>query len=221
MPIHNKSKKQIPPIKGGQVNLNGFESFKKSLEKDFFSDCDTICSIDKDGVTINIVISLCCNLTLSEGLFHVNNGNWGGLLSENDETSKFEKAVEELILKNDNLEITEFCINFKDTSVIISKIYPGSIPDYLGIILPAISENLVHFTRGLTEIPFEIFVPVFADQESILERYQKSSKEKSLLHKGYFDYWGLYFDSNAHKDPVIYNVKTKKITEEDFFLLDY
>ncbi|RNC89871.1 MAG: hypothetical protein ED555_10485 [Allomuricauda sp.] len=203
---------------GANPIVSGLGEFRKSLDRDFFAESEVTTRWDKDGVTANLTLNLNCNLNLTECLFHLNNGNWGGFLVESKQAPKFERLVRNLTKKNEMpLEIAEFCVNFKDTSLIVSKIHPQSIPDYLGAILPEICANFVHFTKGLTEMPFEIFVPVF------LEPVPQSNEQSPMkpTHKGYFDYWGLYFESNADMDARIYDVKNKKIMEGDFLLLDY
>ena len=219
MPNHNKSTKTNITGKVEGLKLYGLDTFRKNLERDFYAVADISSKPDKDGFTTNLVIDLKCNFSLTQCLFHLNTGNWGGFLTESQEVPKFEKSIQELIDKNKNpLDIIELSINLRDTSLIISKIYPNSIQDYLGAILPAISANFIHFTKGLTEMPFEIFFPVFLDQTPLGSVNAASGKNLKSLTKGYFNYWGLYFESNAEKDAVIYDVKNKTITKGDFSL---
>ena len=222
MPIHKKSKKQIPPIKGGQLSLNGLQSFKKSLERDFFCDCETFCGLDNDKITTNVALTMRYKFSLSESLFYLTKGNFESDYSDNIGIAKFENAIEDLFQKNqDPIELIEVTFYFTDTTLIISQLYPGSIMDNLRILLSAVSENLVHFTKGLTEMPFEIFIPVLEEQELKPETKLINREIKNEDYTGYLDYWALYFESNADKDPVIYNVRTKNITKEPFFFLDY
>lgn len=222
MSSHKKTTKKFASGQGGGSRLIGLRDFRKNLERDFFAESQISWKLDKDGITTNLIVNLNCNFSLTESLFHLNNGNWGGFLVESQEAPKFEQSIQELVNKNNRpIEIVEFCLNLRDTSLIISKIYPRSITDYLGAILPAISSNFVHFTKGLTEMPFEIFVPVFIEhtQKQAIDSIDTNNVKGST--RGYFDYWGLYFESNAEKDAVIYDVKNKNIIEGDFFLLDY
>ncbi len=219
MPKQNKPTKKITLSKGDEAHLFGLQNFKKSLEKDFFAECNITHNLGDDNLTTNLIVSLNCNFNLTDILFHLNNDNWGGFLVENKEVPRFERSIQDLIVKNERpLDILEFSIYLKDTSLIISNIYPQSITDSLGTILSTVSANFVHFTKGLTEMPYEIFLPVFKDKTfTDLCQSNFCTKHKECR-KGYFDYWGLYFESNIENDPVIYDVKNKTITEGDLLL---
>ncbi len=221
MSNQKNTKRGYIPNNGGP-HIFGVDEFRKSLERDFFADSEITLKKDRDGHTTNLIVNLYCNFGLTESLFQLNNGNWGGVLPENQEIPKFERAIQKLSEHNHNeVDLAELSINFKDSSLIITKIYPRSISDYLSAILPAISANFVHFTKGMTEMPFEIFIPVFVEQTMTIGSSGANYRKLHNIAKGYFDYWGLYFESNADKDASIYDVRNKNIIEGDFFFLDY
>lgn len=221
MSNQKKTQKKYFSDKFGEFQLLGIDEFRKSLERDFFATAEISWTRDIDNGTTDLIVNLECNFDLTEILFHLNNGTWGGFSSENNTIPNFQKSIEKLTEQNKNkVDITELSINLKDTSLIVTKIYPQSILDYLAAILPAISANFVHFTKGLTELPFEIFVPVFIEQTLSMGTSSTSCRKQHSISKGYFDYWGLYFESNIEKDASIYDVRNKSIIDGDFFLLD-
>ncbi|MDT0607301.1 hypothetical protein [Croceitalea rosinachiae] len=199
--------------------LFGLHTFKNHLERDFFANATVRETLNKEN-TIDLVIELDCNFGLTESLFYLNNGNWGSFYTSKSKTFKaspFQTALFNLSEENGiNVDIAELSINLKDTSIIITKIYNRSVPDQLGNILCHVSENFVHFTKGLTEMPYEIFIPVFEEQEQdVIKSMVSTTKSKT----DYFDFWGLYFESNI--DSAIYDLKNKSIIDEgDFFLLN-
>ena len=52
--------------------------------------------------------------------------------------------------------------------------------------------------KGLTEMPYEIFVPVF-EQPMDINPYEMSLTINKV-NNSYFNYWGLYFDSQVSED---------------------
>ncbi|GMN04941.1 hypothetical protein MTsPCn5_03290 [Croceitalea sp. MTPC5] len=201
------------------VLLNGLHKFQKSLERDFYAD-SLIKTVHGKGDTTELVLELDCNFSLTESLFHLNNGNWGSYdinTSNVEAASPFETALFDLSRENHRrVDIKELTINLKDTSLIVTKIFDYSIPDQLGNILASISENFVHFTKALTEMPYEIFVPIFEESQPKVASAVTSTKKSKT---DYFDFWGLYFESNI--DAVVYDLKSRTIIDEsDFFLLN-
>jgi len=202
------------------LKLMGIDSFKRSLEKYFFAKASILPNTTRNESKTYLTINLSCNFSLTESLFHLNSGNWGGFCKNTNqlEYSGFELAVNDLQELNTNqIIIEEIAIHFKDTSLIITKIPNQEITDQLCDILIAISENFVHFTKGLTEMPYEIFVPVFEENsQTDFHVSQPISKVKS----SYLTYWGMYFHSEINQDSSIYDLKSKTIIDGDFFLLN-
>ena len=104
--------------------------------------------------------------------------------------------------------------HFKDTSIIVARLSKNSIPDHASKILTAICEHFVYLTKGLTEMPYEIFVPVFED----VSVPENPSEINSPC--GYFDYWGLYFDHGPKHEALIYALNKKKFFEDSIFLFE-
>ncbi|PRX54537.1 hypothetical protein [Flagellimonas meridianipacifica] len=199
------------------VTCNGLEDFLKVLERDFFAEISAQCRYNIKKQQIDIVLDIHCNFGLTESLHHFNSGNWGGISPQNEGCnipSKFDESFQKLCADNNHaLDIAELSLHFKDTSVIVNRIHDYSIPEELPGIMSKLSENFVYFTKGLTEMPYEIFVPVFedTDQGAISAEGHRDQ---------YYDFWGLYFDDKLNHDVMIYEVKNRELTNEDFFLLD-
>lgn len=206
------------------LSLKGIDLFKNKVEKYFFANAHIQVLEDSRNTDLSISILLNCNFGLTESLFHLNSGNWGGFCKNNTqlEYSGFELAVAELKKSNiKNVIIEEIVMSFKDTSLVITKIPDQDITDELCAILGALSENFVHFTKGLTEMPYEIFIPVF--EEANVENNETNSNASWALSKirsSYFNYWGLYFNSEIDQDSSIYDLKAKTIIDGDFYLLN-
>lgn len=218
MSNRKKSNKSIPN-KAVQTNqIIGLDALKRVLERDFFSEA-SIAKHYYDNANLDLVIHLDCNFGLTESLFHLNNGNWGNFqntISGDVRTSPFHTTL--LELENDNgvmVDIKELSIHLKDTSIVITRLPDFQIQDSLESILNSISSNFVHFTKGLSQLPYEIFVPIFEEAENSFSHSGKKHNNKP----GYMDFWGLYFE--GEDDSAVYDVKNKAIIEQsNFFLLN-
>lgn len=205
------------PLDGIQtfVTADGLEEFMKMLEKEFFAEVDVKCRYHTGKGKTELVLNLHCNFGLTESLHHFNNGNWGGFACNAEDqnvASPFDAAFEALSQKNNNIDIAELSLHFRDTSIVITNIGDYSIPEQLGNIIHKLSEHFVFFTKGLTEMPYEIFVPVFEENAQI-------SPDQKTEHS-YFDHWGLYFEEDLEHNIMVYTLKTKRLSKEEFFLLD-
>lgn len=197
---------------------NGLDDFLKTLEKDFFATAKVQCKFNNLENRADLIIDLYLNFGLMDCLRHFNNGDWGGMAfseeSQSNMSSSVEKALEKLnSLNSHSLDILELSLHFRETSIIISRLYEQSIPKQLGLIISSIGEHFVYFTKGLTEMPYEIFVPVFED--TTLDHSQTKMGQC-----GYLDYWGLYFEDQAQHQVMIYSLKSKKLEKEDLFLFE-
>ena len=218
-----KPKKVNEPGKNLQVDsrvLIGLDALKKTLERDFFAETTIECSWP-DESNVDLIVHLSCNFGLTGSLFHLNNGNWGGFDHHtlgNLKVSSLQTAL--YAINEDNsctIDIKEFSIHLADISIVISRIPHLSIMDHLEDILIALSANFVHFTKGLIQMPYEIFVPIFEEPQNTpsSEPYADLTKSGS----NYFDFWGLYFEDCD--DALIYDVNNKEIVDQsDFFLLN-
>ncbi len=200
--------------------LVGLDAFRKSLDKIFFSNTTITYKRDTDHV-FNLIIELHCNFNLINALFHPNMGNWGGLHMVNRvEQPPFERAFMLLHqLNHGAVDIVEIYIDLLDTSLIITKIHAQSISHQLGTILLALSQNFAYLTKGLLEMPLEIFVPVFEKKENNDLPDKRNDKQVKVIGE-YFDFWGLYFLSKKNQDPVIYDLKNRRFIDGELLLID-
>lgn len=195
--------------------IEGLESFTKNLEKHFFSKVIAR-NYSTEPTSTKLVLELNCNFGITEMLHHLSSGTWGNF---NSKELSFSHLLETLRAGNDfYIEVEEFSVFLKDTSIIIKKIYDESIPQQLEAILRSVGENYVHFTKGLTEVPYEIYVPVF-EESSLLENDNTLMKIKSGNNNvnDYFKYWGAYFYSED--DAMIYDLKNTSIISGDVQML--
>ena len=199
--------------------LEDIKSFKKNLERDFFADISiqTLSSKEQPNAT-DLIIDIHCNFGLTESLFHLNKGNWGNfksILGNSSYVNGFQKQFALLADTNEevSLDIKEFSIHLKDCSIIVGRLYPNSIVEHIANVFDAVSENFVHLTKGLSDMPNEIFVPVFEEKVNFGQESETSSFKKD----DYFNFWGLYF--NASPKMEVYEFKTKSILKGDFFLI--
>lgn len=218
MPLYLDSFKNNPPEGfNSDVKIEGLETFQKSLEKYFFSEV-TVRNCSSSKSPLHLAIELDCNLSLVEMLFHFNKGTWGNLRQEK---SSFSKLLDGLVQQNHKVvDVEEFTLFLKDTAIVINKIFNQSIPEQLASIFTNIGKHYVHFSKGLTETPYEIYIPVFEEErgvgnDTLLQNIEAGNHTK----KDYYKYWGLYCDSED--DAVIYDLKHNKIENGDLFMLNH
>ncbi|MBU2946136.1 hypothetical protein [Zobellia uliginosa] len=218
MPLYSDSFNN-DPSNGYTPNsqIVGLDSFANSLEKLFFAEATILNCMNKDNKT-NLSIELNCNITLVEMLFHFNKGTWGNFKPGR---TSFIKLLNKLVKTSGfSVDIEEFTFFLKDTAIIVNKIYDNSIVEQLDHIIAEICEHYVHFSKGLTETPYEIYVPVFEEEsneenEILIRNIEADNNTK----KDYFQYWGLYFESED--DAVIYDLKSSTIEYGDLFMLNH
>lgn len=198
--------------------VNGVDEFLKTLEREFFAEAKIQCNFNSAHNKADLILDLNFNFGLTEILRHFNGGNWGNFAypqeSQAHMSSCFTKALEKLNAQNSHsLDIIEASFHYKDTSIVISRTSEFSIPKQIGAILSKISEHFVYFTKGLTEMPYEVFVPVYEGKaQNVFEPKKNQSS--------YFDFWGLYFEDNIHHRVMIYSLQNKELCHEDLFLLE-
>ncbi|GGG46682.1 hypothetical protein GCM10011414_15430 [Croceivirga lutea] len=195
------------------------ENLRKLIERDFYADVNIHCNYSPVTNTWKLVINMQCNFTLIDSFTYLNNGGWGGfqysyangnLVS----TSSFQEYFKELNSKSDAIyDIEELSITMLDTSIIIGKVYNLSILDNIGKIFDALNGNFVHFTKGISEMPYEIFLPVYEESQETNLNHNNNPQNADV----YYNYWGLYFDSDTQM--FVYDCKSKTLIEGDFFLL--
>lgn len=199
-----------------QDTIGSLEEFRKAIELGFFS----VVTLKTSGIEnqkLDLVVELDCPLNFLDILGHFNKGLWG---SNETTTSVLTQSFNILLEQNKELEIEiqEFTLYLKDTNVIIKNIYRHSIPEQFNHIITEIAEHYVSITKGLTEQPEEIFIPVFED--SLTNPFDCYFQEKLPQPTSYKEYWGIYLD--AAEEGEIFDVRQKKfITAKlDYFLYE-
>lgn len=196
---------------------NGLDTFLKILERDFFASVKVKCKYNNVENRADLILDLYLNFGIVDCLRHFNQGNWGddSFSKESSEniTASLTSALEHLNVQNShNIDILEMSFHFKETSIVVTRLYHQSIAEQIGKVLYKIGCHFVYFTKGLTEMPYEIFVPVFEDT-----MFGKAPEQQQ---SGYFDYWGLYFDEAQQHKAMIYSLEKRKLQEEDLFLFE-
>lgn len=179
----------------------GLDTYLKSLEKHYFADV-SLRSYHKNTGAIEMTIDMKCNLNLLELLGFHNKARWG---NNGTDISPLKRSFDVLIQQNRlQIDIEELTIFLNDTCIVIKKIYNQSISEQLNTILSEVANHYVYFSKGLTEKPYEIFIPVFEDSltENGLDGKILSPQERAP--QNYFEFWGVYLESE--EDALIYNL---------------
>jgi len=180
--------------------ITSINAFKKKLDKNFFATTSIKYSTNIQGLVINVH----CNYNLSEIVTYLSNGTWGNIF-ENQTPTPFVKAFNELEKQNIPyaIDIEEFNIHFNDTTVVINRIYKKSIPDQLENILTQLANHYIYYTKGHTEMPYEIYIPIF---EENLFTNKLTTLNTENTKEGYYKFWCLYF-SYMEDEATIYDLE--------------
>ncbi|ASV32009.1 hypothetical protein [Maribacter cobaltidurans] len=200
-------------VKSTDVMLGLFD-FKKSIELGYFS--EVILKNNSDSThKLDLVVELNCPLNLLDILSHFNKGLWG---SSEITKSPLAKSFDCLLAYNKELDIDiqEFTLYLNDTNIVIKNIYKHSIPEQFNNIISEIGKQYVSITKGLTEQPEEIFIPVFED--SLNSSLNGVEKRPTL--NSYTEYWGIYMESEV--DGLIFDVQHNKFISAnlDYYMFD-
>jgi hypothetical protein len=181
-------------IKKSLINLDytkeitGIDEFLKSLEFHYFSNI----KLKRKSCTLNsvhLVLEVNCNIELLELFTNFNTGRWG---TSSKNGSPLQCNLEILNSRNNcNIDIEELTIFLNDTSIVIKRIYDNSIASQFNDILKQIACNYIFLTKGLTQKPYEIFVPIFEDS---IDNLEFEDNQSNILPKSYSEYWGIYLD---------------------------
>jgi hypothetical protein len=215
----NKVKAQFTSRNKGNRDVIGLESLKNSLEKDYFSNV-TIRNSKVCCEQNNLVIELSCPLDLHEVLYHIQQGTWGTnepMLVNKGLTvlSQHMQSIREI--NNAFIDVEELSFLLQDCSIIIKKLGPESVEHQLDTILSTLAGNYVYLTRHLSETPSEIFIPVY-EEVSSGDHVTRFAGPRRIENKGYYSYWGLYFERNT--EAVIYDLQEKDFISGDLNLLN-
>ena len=202
-------------------DIRGLSAFRQQLEKDYFAEVQ-VRNRRTDSQHINLIIEIDCNFSLEEVVYLIDHKQWGihsDHLKHKSGTS-FSEALSDLSqLNNLEIDIEEFSIFLKDTSVIIKKIYDRSIPDQLSELFNSLVEHYITLTKNCSEAPYELYIPVF--EEDLFENDLKIAaiEQGNNDKKDYFGFWGLYFDSE--EDAVIYDLNKRRIFTGELYMLNH
>ena len=211
-------------------NLKGLELFRRSLERDYFAKVSVRnCNCNKVENTnvvesSNLVVDLECNFNLIEVLYYLEKGSWGQSSSSNQDSGTLKTAFYESLLTFQNIndieiDVEELSIILKDTIIVIKRIFSQSIGQQLGHILHALAAHYVHFTRDLTETPYEIYLPVYTEEVPSNDSLICNVRRDTNSARDYFSYWALYFDSSP--EGKIYDLEGKCIISGDLHMLNH
>ena len=211
--------KQNVPEKSNPLHLIlGLGDFKRNIEKNFFAEV-LISPSSEEGKNNNLIVEINSNFTFEEVLFYLK--NYKDVLADHMDSDNypFLNAFKELqLLNKQTIDVEEVYITLKDTCIIVQRIYEQSIPEQLENILLAITHHDIYFTKGMSEIPYEIYIPVF-EQVNLGENEAVESTADLMICKNtkndYFGFWGLYFDSE--ENAVIYDLKHRSLIHADLF----
>lgn len=205
-------------LKNSLLNLEytkeiiGSDEFLNALEHHYFSSVivKRKC-VSQDS--LDLVLEVNCNLDLMELFYHFNTDRWGTNVQNESPMQHFLEIVN---LKNNfNVDIEELTISLNDTSIVIKRIYQKSIPTQFNEILKSIASNYVFITKGLTQKPYEIFVPIFEDS---IESGELDYNQIDIFPKTYREFWGIYL--GIDEEASIYDVKRNTYVSGDLEFLN-
>ncbi|MGC1517066.1 MAG: hypothetical protein WA810_15955, partial [Maribacter sp.] len=181
-----------------QQGIYGIVEFMNSVEFHYFSQVK-LKSNHTTKTSLHLVLEITCNLELIELFAHLNTGRWG------HSESLTNPLLNSLLLLNSKnnaaIDIEELTLFLNDTSIVIKRIHERSVATQFHEILGQIASNYVFLTRGLTQKPFEIFVPIFEDTFETEELVALSIENAP---KTYDEFWGVYLDNE--EEAAIYDV---------------
>ncbi len=217
MPLNNNNFDNNSRVGFNKIlKLEGLDCFVKNLEKHFFSQV-TVRNCSTSINSVHLVVELDCNFGLLETMHHFEKDTWGNFKSQQN---SFAGALKKLRESNDlSIEIEEFSLFLKDTSIIVSKLYDQSISLQLEHIFIQLKEHAIYFTKGYSEIPFEIYLPVYED--SVIENEHSlmmNTNPRNNNKKDYFSFWGLYYYSED--DALVYDSKSQSIIKGNLQMLN-
>ncbi len=218
MPPENNKFKQLSGVGFNNNNqLRGLNSFTKNLEKHFFTSV-SICHSTKNLSKVIIVLEMHFNFDVSDMLHHYESGTWGCLNSQNQNFLEFVNQLKDV--NNCFIEIDELTLHFKNTSIIINQIYENSIAEQFDSILQKLNENFISFTKGISRVPYEIFIPVVEEEIHVSSSVDNRPNSSCLDfgHEDDFKFWALYYD--GERKAVIYDTKSSMFTLGNLYYLN-
>ena len=208
---NNKPRKKIRTFESEDNTILGLKTFLLKIEKDFFCKV-SIVNQDSFTTTNDLVLDVSFNFNLSEGLSILALGKLNGqdLMLQNEKDSFFQKAFQKLRIASNNLfDIKELNLIFKDSTIVVYRIFENSIALELNKIIIELHKSYTYFTKGLTQLPYEIHVPILENSNFYTKSALVNNNTKEENQKSYYSFWGLYFDCKVDSD--IYDAQGKEI----------
>ncbi|GGW43341.1 hypothetical protein [Arenibacter certesii] len=199
-------------------HIVGLDSFRRRLEKDFYAEV-YISDYGLNEEEASLCIEIKCNLSLSESLYFLENPDSLSTTTQNLNSRKtllFTKAYSDLRRKNNiSLDIKELNIVLTDTTIFISKVYEQSIYQQLENIATELALHHIYYTKGLSENPYEIFIPVFEanDLTPGIGAINHPLRDSNIPSDDYALYWGVYYDHT--EEAAIYDLQSQKLIKGD------
>ncbi|WP_158978149.1 hypothetical protein [Cellulophaga sp. L1A9] len=208
---NNKPRKKIVPFGSEDTKILGLDAFMLNIEKDFFCNV-SIVSADTFATKNDLVLDINFNFKIKQGLSILAEGKLDGhdLMLENAEGHFFLMALEKLRNSSSHtFDIKELNLIFEDCTIIIYRVFENSISLELDKLILELHKNYIYFTKGLSQQPYEIHIPVLEKSNFFKNKTLLTSNTVEKTQKNYGGFWGLYFDSNV--DSEIYDSQSKEI----------
>lgn len=203
------------------LSAESLELFIKRLEKEYYANVN-VRGLEYHEDRADLVVELQFNLSLVEFLYHMQKRHLGQLIQTETNDLKDVVLYDALITLSESngfdIDIEELTIFLSDSEITIKRIYEHSIEDQIGNIFKELAEHCMDCTNNQSNMPSEIFIPVFEDK---LDEKLKNGKYMDSVNsnkRDYFNFWGIYFSHND--DAVIYDLGMRSIISGDLYMLD-
>jgi hypothetical protein len=217
---NNKPRKKILAFGSEENKILELDAFILQIEKDFFCNV-SIVNMETLTITNDLVLDIQFNFNLNQGLSILAKGKLEGhdLMLQNEEGYFFLNALEKLRNETNNAyDIKELNLVFNDCTVVLHRIFENSISLVIDQLILELYKNHIYITKGLTEQPYEIHIPVIEDNNFYKKNKLLSSIITDKNQKNYCGFWGLYFDNKVDCD--IYDSQLKKIIRGELTMLE-
>jgi hypothetical protein len=213
--------KMMHSLHRNPIQISDLNGFKRKLERDFFADVHLVPFTDQ-GASLDLSIEMHCNFRLAELLFFFNQQYWQEHLRFGELSDDF--SLESSLLQigaqlEREIDIEELTLFLKDTSITIHRIHKQSISRNLYGIFAALMKHQVFLTQGYSQMPYEIYLPVFEEAKfqngTEFEPFQNHNSGED---SDYFGYWGLYYE--GQDEAMIYDLNHKRIIPGNLFMLN-
>lgn len=188
-------------------SLTGLDDFLKGLERLFFAEANVKIWISGEGLQ-DLVVYIKSPIRLLEALHHHQRGHWGAFPAPGPAgcAGPLEALVQTLEERNDlPVDIEELSLELNDMLIVIRKSGARSIAREFDRLLENLAAHFVYLTRGMLELPYEIYIPVVEDEGMTPAPGLHASPSD------FYAYWGVYFESEP--DARIYDLSARKLLD--------